>query len=127
MTDVLQTSLERSTILSQGHPLTGSCRCPVDVPVQNFQIFVLPVKNRNRCVIQGLLHLKAIFSLKHQFLCWSPESLLKISCRSLTSLGRRVLAGYWIKFFITRISVIISSKTINILRFLFELYSSIFL
>ena len=58
--------------------------CPVDVPIWKFWIFALPVKNRYRYVIHGLLLLKTIFSLNHLFLYWSPESPLKVPYRSWT-------------------------------------------
>ena len=89
MTDVPRTSPERPIIWSPGRPATGSRRRPVDVPIQNFCIFVFPVKNSNRCVKQGLLHLKTLFSLNHQFFCWSPKSPLKVpwTYRTLGLLG----------------------------------------
>ena len=74
MTDVPRTSPERPIIWSPGRPATGSRRRPVDVPIQNFCIFVFPVKNSNRCVKQGLLHLKNTFFIKSSFFCWSEGS-----------------------------------------------------
>ena len=76
MTDVPLTSPERPIILSAGRPATGSRRRPVD--------FALPAKNRNRCVIQGLLHLKNNSFINHKFLYWSPQSPLKVPCRFRT-------------------------------------------
>ena len=64
LTDVPWTSLERPMIWPLGHSAFGSCRRPVDVPVYKFWIFVLPVKNRNNYVIQGLLLLKSNFFIK---------------------------------------------------------------
>lgn len=103
-TNVPPTSLERPIIWSWGRPATGFCRSPVDVPVWNFWMFFLPVKNWNRYVIQGHILLKTIFSLNPQFLYWSSENPLKLPCRSQnleplgdlqwTSPGRRVDVGY---------------------------------
>ena len=102
MTDVPGTSPERPIIWSPGRPATGSRRRPVDVPIQNFCIFVFPVKNSNRCVKQELLYLKSTFFIKLSFFCWSPKSPLKVPWRSRTlrplgdlqgtSPGRRVPA-----------------------------------
>ena len=64
MTEVLGTSPERPIIWSPGRSATGSRRRPEDVPIQNFCIFVFPVKNSNRCVKQELLHLKNTFFIK---------------------------------------------------------------
>ena len=76
MTDVPRTSPERPIIWSPGRPATGSRRRPVDVPIQNFCIFVFPVKNSNRCVKQGLLHLKNTFFIKSSIFVLVPlESL----------------------------------------------------
>ena len=36
------------------------------------------------CNTKQIFIYKTIFSLNHQFLCWSPEGLLKVSCRSGT-------------------------------------------
>ena len=93
--------------LVQGCPASGSRRRPVDVPIQNFCIFVFPVKISNRCVKQELLHLKNTFFIKLSIFCWSPKSPFKfpwISCPlgplgnlQETSLGRRVLAGLFLK------------------------------
>ena len=84
MTDVLGTSPERPIIWSPGRPATRSRRRPVDVPIQNFCIFVFPVKNSNRCVKQELLYLKSTFFIKLSFFCWSPKSPLKVPWRSRT-------------------------------------------
>ena len=64
MTDIPQTSPERLIIWSPRRTVTQSRRRPVDVPVCNFWIFVLLVKNRNRYVIQILLLLENNFSIK---------------------------------------------------------------
>ena len=87
MTDVPGTSPERPIIWSPGRPATGSRRRPVDVPIQNFCIFVFPVKNSNRCVKQGLLHLKNTFFIKSSIFLLVPQSPLKVPWRSQT-LGR---------------------------------------
>ena len=85
MTEVPGTSPVRSIIWSPGRRATGSRRRPVDVPIQNFCIFVFPVKNSNRCVKQELLHLKNTFFIKLSFFfCWSPKSPLKVPWRSRT-------------------------------------------
>ena len=84
MADVPRTSLECPIIWSPGCPASGSSRRPLDVPVQNFSIFALPVKIRKRQVIQGLLLLKINFSLNHQLLCWSHKNLLSVPCRCRT-------------------------------------------
>ena len=73
MTDVPRTSPERPVIWSQGRPATGSCRRPMDVAIQNFCIFVFPVKNSNRCLKQELLHLKITFSLNYDFFLLVPQ------------------------------------------------------
>ena len=65
-------------ISSPGRPTTGFRRYPEDVPISTFWIFVFPVKSRNKCLKQGLLHLKNNFSLNHQFVCWSLECPLEI-------------------------------------------------
>ena len=78
MTDVPRTSPERPIIWSLGHPLTGSRRRPVDVAIYNFWIFVLPVKNSNRCVKQRLFPLKNPFFIKSSIFCWSPEGPLVV-------------------------------------------------
>ena len=57
MTAVPRTSPESPIILSQGHHTTVSCRRPMDIPIQNFQIFVIPIKNSNRCVKQPNGHI----------------------------------------------------------------------
>ena len=62
MTDVPGTSPERPIIWSLGRPATGSHRRPVDIPIQNFCMFVFPVKNSNRCVKQELLDLQGTSS-----------------------------------------------------------------
>ena len=103
MTDVPGTSPERPIIWSPGRPATGSRRRPVDVPIQNFCIFVFPVKNSNKCVTQELLHLKNTFFIKLPIFCWCPKSPLKVPWRSWTlgplgylqgtSPGRRVPTG----------------------------------
>ena len=82
MTDVPGTSPERPIIWSPGRPATGSRRRPVDVPIQNFCIFVFPVKNSNRCVKQELLHLKKPAFVKLSIFCWSPKSPLEVPWRS---------------------------------------------
>ena len=82
LNDALWTSLERPIIWSPGCLATGSLRRLTDVPVFNFRIFALSVKNRNTYIIQELLFLENIFSLNHQFLCWFPESPLKLPYRS---------------------------------------------
>ena len=103
MTDVPGTYPEHSIMWSLGRPATASRRRPVDVPIQNFCIFVFPIKNRNRCVKQGLLQLKSTFFIKSPFFSWFPKSPLKVPWRSrmlgplgdlqVMSLGRRVPAG----------------------------------
>ena len=62
MTDVPGTSPEHPIIWSPGRPATGSRRRPLDVPIQNFCMFVFPVKNSNRCVKQELLDLQGTSS-----------------------------------------------------------------
>ena len=72
-------------------------------PFRTFRIFVLPVKNRNRYVVQGLLLLKNNFFIKSSVFVLSPENPLKVLFRSWTlgplgdlqgtSLGRCVPAG----------------------------------
>ena len=99
----LGASPKRPIIWPPGRPAIGSCRHPVDVPIQNFCIFVFSVKNCNRCVKQKLLHLKNPFSLNYKFFCWSPKSPLRFPWRSRmlgplgdlqgTSSGHRVPAG----------------------------------
>ena len=86
MTNVPGTYPERPIICSPGRSATGSRRRPVDVPIQNFCIFVFPVKNSNRWVKQELLHLKRTFFIKLSFffLCCSPKSPLKVPWRSRT-------------------------------------------
>ena len=78
MTDVPRTSPERPIIWSRGRPATGSRTRPVDVPIQNFRIFVFPVKNSNRCVKQELLHRKNTFFINLSIFCWSPKSPLPV-------------------------------------------------
>ena len=78
MTDVPGMSPERPIIWFSRRPVTGSRRRSVDVPIQNFCIFIFPVKNSNRCVKQDLLHLKNFFSLSYQFFCWSLKSSLEV-------------------------------------------------
>ena len=73
MTDVPGTSPERHIIWSPGCPATESCRRPVDVRIQNFCIFVFPVKTSSRCVKQELLHLKNTFSIKLSFFLLIPQ------------------------------------------------------
>ena len=46
--------------------------------------------------IQELLHLKNSFLLNHQFLYWSPESILKVSGRSQTLGPLEDLARTWL-------------------------------
>ena len=79
MTDVLGMSPERPIIWSPGRPETGSRSRPVDVPIQNFYIFVFPLKNSNRCVKQKLLHLKSTFFIKLSFFFVVP---LRVPWRS---------------------------------------------
>ena len=103
MTDVSWTTPERLIIWSPGHPTTESSRRLVEVPIYNFWIFVFPVKNTNRCVKQGLLHLKNTFFIKSSIFVLFPKSPLKVTWRSQTlgpleelhgtSLGRRVPGG----------------------------------
>ena len=93
MTDIPWTSLQRPIIWFPGRTATCSRRRPVDAPVENIWIFVLPVKNWNRYVIFFFF----------SFLYWSPETLLKVPCRYRTlgplrdlqgtSSGRRVPAA----------------------------------
>ena len=64
MTNVPWTFLERPIIWSHGLPATGSRRRPVEVPIQNFWIFILPVKSRDSYLIQGLL----LFALLKNYL-----------------------------------------------------------
>ena len=107
MTVVLRTSPECPIIWSPERPATGSRRCPVDVPIYNFWIFVFPVKNSNSCVKQRLLHLKNTFLSNHQSFCWSLKSPLKVPRRSRTlgplrdlqetSAGRHVAPGVFLK------------------------------
>ena len=103
MTDVPETSPERPIIWSQGCPTTGPRRPPVDVPSQNFCIFVFPVKSSNRCIKKELLHLKNTFFIKLSILLLFHKSPLKVPWRSRTlgllgglegmSPGRHVPAG----------------------------------
>ena len=81
---VSPTSLERPIIWSPDRPSTAFCRRPVDALIQNFCIFVLPVKSRNRYIIQGLLLLKNNFLIKSSVFVLIPESPLKVPCRSRT-------------------------------------------
>ena len=103
MTDVPGTSPERPIIWSPGRPATGSRRRPVDVPIQNFCIFVFPVKSSNRCVKQELLHLKSTFLLNYQFFCWSPKSPLKVpdvgTCRGPSGDVSGTLRAGWVASF----------------------------
>ena len=79
MTDVPRTSPERLIIWSSGRPATVSRRRPMDVPINNFCIFVFPVKNSNRYVKLQSLHLKSTFFIKLSFFfCWSPEVPLEV-------------------------------------------------
>ena len=100
MTDVPGTSPERPIIWSPGRPATGSRRRPVDVPIQNFCIFVFPVKNSNRCVKQELLHLKSTFFIKLSIFfvgplraLWRSRMLGTLGDFQGTSPGGRVAAG----------------------------------
>ena len=100
MADVPGTSPKRPIIWSPGCPATGSCRCPVDIPIQNFCIFVFPLKSSNRRVKQELLHLKNTFFIKLSIFFVGP---LRVPQRSWTlrplgdlqgtSPGRRMPAG----------------------------------
>ena len=82
--DVPRTSPERPIIWFQGRPVTES-RGRL---VYNFWIIVLPVKSRNRYVIQTLLLLKNNFSIKSSVFVLVPwgssEGPLKVPCRSWT-------------------------------------------
>ena len=100
MTDVPGTSPERPIIWSPGRPATVSRRRPVDVLIQNFCIFLFPVRDSNRCVKQELLHLENTFFIKLSIFCWSPKSPLKVPWSFRTFRGpsgdvpgRRVPAG----------------------------------
>ena len=74
-------------------------------PIQNFCIFVFPVKNSNRCVKQELLHLKNTFFIKLSIFLLVPYKSPEVPWRSRTlgPLGdlqvtcpeRRVPAGYF--------------------------------
>ena len=69
----------------------------------HLEIFLFPLKNSNRCVKQGLLHLKNTFFIKSSIFVLFPKSPLKVTWRSQTlgpleelhgtSLGRRVPGG----------------------------------
>ena len=83
LTDAARTSLERRIIWSSGRPATVTRRCLADVPIYNISIFVFPVKDRNKYVIQRLLLVKYNF-INKSFLYLLSESLLKVPCRSRT-------------------------------------------
>ena len=85
MTNIPRMSPERPIIWSPGCPTAGSRRCPMDVPIYNFWIFVFPIKNSNKCAKQRLLHLKNTFFIKSSIFCgplrvpWrSPEGPLEV-------------------------------------------------
>ena len=93
--------------LSTGRPTTRSRRRPVDVPVKNFWISVLPVKSRNKHVIQRLLLLKNNFFIKSSIFVFVPWRFWTL--RPLGNLqgrfpGRRAPAGFMVilKFFSQR-------------------------
>ena len=116
LTDVLRISLERLIIWSPGRPTTGSRRCPIDVSVEKFWIFVLPVKSKNRYVIQGLLLLKDIFFIKLSVFVLVPENPLKVPFRSRMSetlgnfqgmsVGRRVPAGLRLEIYLSYLKIL---------------------
>ena len=93
--------------LSTGRLTTRSRRRPVDVPVKNFWISVLPVKSRNKHVIQGLLLLKNNFFIKSSIFVFVPWRFWTL--RPLGNLqgrfpGHRAPAGFMVilKFFSQR-------------------------
>ena len=85
-TDVPRTSLKRPIISSPGRPATGSLGCFVDMPAQNFRVFVLPVKirksNKRSSCNKGAIAFVLI-----------SKSPLKIPCRFRTLESLRDLQG----------------------------------
>ena len=64
MDNVLRTPPELPIIWSLGLPATGHVDVPWTSLFRTFEYLFLPVKNSNRCVKQGLLHLKNAFFIK---------------------------------------------------------------
>ena len=78
------TSLERPIIWSHGGPAIGSRRRPVDVPVQNFWIFVSPVKKQKQiCNTRTITSEKQFFHKIINF-CVGPWGSLVVSLVGFT-------------------------------------------
>ena len=121
MTDVPRTSPERLIIWSSGRPATGSRRRPMDVPINNFCIFVFPVKNSNRYVKLQSLHLKSTFFIKLSFFFvgllkfpWRSRTLGSLGDLHGTSPGRRVPAGTVLIYFAEYLTKLDFSENIKV-------------